>query len=116
MLVFGESEIRYLESLTSEARDATLARLYSHDIPAVLITQGFEPPAALAEAAERIAVPLLRTQNGTPHAMSQNLPYTCEPPLISTVMPGPVASAGDIQHGAPVRAPGLGSPALRKVD
>jgi len=71
VLVFGESEIRYLESLTSEARDATLARLYSHDIPAVLITQGFEPPIALAEAAERIAVPLLRTPNGTPHAMSR---------------------------------------------
>jgi HPr kinase/phosphorylase len=71
VLVFGESEIRYLESLTAEARDATLARLYSHDIPAVLITQGFDPPIALAAVAERIAVPLLRTPNGTPHAMSR---------------------------------------------
>jgi HPr kinase/phosphorylase len=71
VLVFGESEIRYLESLSPEARDATLARLYSHDIPAVLITQGFEPPAALSETAERMAVPLLRTSNGTPHAMSR---------------------------------------------
>src|SRR4029450_1544777 len=51
LLVFGESEIRYLESLSPEARDATLARLYSHDIPAVLITQGFDPPAALSETA-----------------------------------------------------------------
>ncbi len=34
VLVFGESEIRYLESLDAAARDATLRRLYSHDIPA----------------------------------------------------------------------------------
>ena len=33
MLVFGESEIRYLEALDTPARDATLRRLYSHDIP-----------------------------------------------------------------------------------
>ena len=44
VLIFGESEIRYLESLDVAARDATLGRLYSHDIPAVLITQGFAPP------------------------------------------------------------------------
>ena len=34
VLVFGESEIRYLESLDAAARDATLRRLYAHDIPA----------------------------------------------------------------------------------
>src|SRR5687767_15510409 len=61
VLVFGESEIRYLESLDAAARDATLERFYSHDIPAVLITQGFDPPAALSATAERTGVPLLRT-------------------------------------------------------
>ena len=71
VLVFGESEIRYIESLTAEARDATLRRLYSHDIPAILITQGFAPPPALSAIAERLGVPLLRTANGTPHAMSR---------------------------------------------
>jgi HPr kinase/phosphorylase len=71
VLIFGESEIRYLESLDAGARDATLRRLYSHDIPAVLITQGFDPPAALSDAAERMAVPLLRTRSGTPDTMSR---------------------------------------------
>ena len=66
VLIFGESEIRYLESLDVAARDATLGRLYSHDIPAVLITQGFDPPVELSETADRTAVPLLRTRNGTP--------------------------------------------------
>jgi len=71
VLIFGESEIRYLESLSSEGRDAALHRLYAHDIPAVLITQGFTPPAQLTETANRTAVPLLRTPGATPDAMSR---------------------------------------------
>ena len=71
VLIFGESEIRYLESLDVAARDATLGRLYSHDIPAVLITQGFAPPVELSATADRSAVPLLRTRNGTPDAMAR---------------------------------------------
>jgi HPr kinase/phosphorylase len=71
VLIFGESEIRYLESLTGEGRDAALHRLYAHDIPAVLITQGFTPPAQLIETADRTAVPLLRTRGGTPDTMSR---------------------------------------------
>ena len=71
VLIFGESEIRYLEALDGAARDATLGRLYSHDIPAVLITQGFAPPAELSASADRISVPLLRTRSGTPDAMAR---------------------------------------------
>ena len=71
VLIFGESEIRYLESLSSEARQAALHRLYAHDIPAVLITQGFAPPLQLAETADRTAVPLLRTGGATADAMSR---------------------------------------------
>jgi HPr kinase/phosphorylase len=71
VLIFGESEIRYLESLTADGCDAALHRLYAHDIPAVLITQGFAPPAQLVETADRTAVPLLRTPGGTPDTMSR---------------------------------------------
>src|SRR5215204_2915080 len=71
VLIFGESEIRYLEALDTTARDATLRRLYSHDIPAVLITQGFAPPAELSATADRTSVPLLRTRSGTPDAMAR---------------------------------------------
>jgi HPr kinase/phosphorylase len=71
VLILGESEIRYLESLDVTARDATLGRLYSHDIPAVLITQGFAPPVELSATADRTAVPLLRTRNATPDAMAR---------------------------------------------
>jgi HPr kinase/phosphorylase len=71
VLIFGESEIRYLESLDAVARDATLRRLYSHDIPAVLITQGFAPPLELTAIADRMDVPLLRTLSGTPDTMAR---------------------------------------------
>jgi HPr kinase/phosphorylase len=71
VLIFGESEIRYLESLAAEARDASLHRLYAHDIPAILITQGFPPPQQLVDTANRTAVPLLRTQGATPDTMSR---------------------------------------------
>jgi HPr kinase/phosphorylase len=71
VLIFGESEIRYLESLQPPDRSATLQRLFSHDIPAILITQGFRPPFELIEAAERTAVPLLGTPSGTPDSMSR---------------------------------------------
>lgn len=71
VLIFGESEIRYLESLPREAREASLHRLYAHDLPAVLITQGFAPPPQLAETADRTSVPLLRTRGATPDAMSR---------------------------------------------
>jgi HPr kinase/phosphorylase len=71
ILIFGESEIRYLESLDLPARTETLRRLYSHDNPAILITQGFQPPAELIDIAMRTGVPLLRTQSGTPDTMSR---------------------------------------------
>jgi HPr kinase/phosphorylase len=71
VLVFGESEIRYLESLERSVRQATIERFYAHELPAVLITQGFEPPVELREAAERHGIPLLRTRSGTPDAMSR---------------------------------------------
>ena len=71
VLIFGESEIRYLESLERDARQASLRRLYSHDLPSVLITQGFAPIGELTAIADERAVPLLRTSAGTPDAMSR---------------------------------------------
>src|SRR5215472_12753165 len=44
VLIFGESEIRYLESLEPAAREASLRLALTLDFPCVLITGGFEPP------------------------------------------------------------------------
>jgi len=48
VLIFGESEIRYLESLDSAARLRTLQAALTLDFPCVLITGGFAPPPEVA--------------------------------------------------------------------
>jgi HPr kinase/phosphorylase len=71
VLVFGESEVRYLESLGTDARMSTLAAAFSHDIPCVLITGGWDPPAELMAASERHHIPVLRTPVATPLAIAK---------------------------------------------
>jgi HPr kinase/phosphorylase len=71
ILVFGESEVRYLESLDGSSRMTVLAAAFSHDIPCVLITGGWKPPTELLAASDRYHVPLLRTTVATPAAIGK---------------------------------------------
>ena len=71
VLVFGESEVRYVESLGAGERRQALERVFGHDLPCVLITGGFTPAAEIADAANRASVPLLRTQASTPEAITR---------------------------------------------
>jgi HPr kinase/phosphorylase len=71
VLIFGESEIRYLESLDDAARGTSLRLSLTIDFPCVLITGGFPPPPELVSEAERAGVPLLRTPVVTPTAIAK---------------------------------------------
>ena len=71
VLVFGESEVRFLDALEHEARLQALAAVFTHDVPCVLIAGGWEPPADLRQGAERAQVPLLRTSVATPLAIGK---------------------------------------------
>lgn len=71
VLVFGESEVRFLESLDAPVRQATARRLYGHDLPCVLVTDSLEAPAEFVVEAERFGVPLLRTRLATPLAIAR---------------------------------------------
>src|SRR5712692_7820844 len=71
VLIFGESEIRYLESLESAARVTTLRLALTLDFPCVLITGGFSPPAEVVAEAERAKLPLLKTPVVTPTAIAK---------------------------------------------
>src|ERR1700704_2776585 len=53
VLIFGESEIRYLEGLDAAVRTESLRLALTLDFPCVLITGGFTPPAELEIEAER---------------------------------------------------------------
>src|SRR5262245_34160845 len=71
VLVFGESEIRYVESLHPDERRSALKRVFSHDLPCVLVTGDFMPPQEIIAAADEAAVPLLCTPASTPDAMAK---------------------------------------------
>ena len=71
VLVFGESEVRFLDALEHDVRFRALEAVFTHDVPCVLITGGWEPPADLRLGAERAQVPLLRTAVATPLAIAK---------------------------------------------
>ncbi|MBS1817713.1 MAG: HPr(Ser) kinase/phosphatase [Acidobacteria bacterium] len=71
VLIFGESEIRFLESLSTEARVRALDAALRHDFPCILITGGFTPPPELIAEAERAGVPVLQTSVVTPIAIAK---------------------------------------------
>src|SRR5438034_5665321 len=60
VLILGESEIRYIESLSTAARSSALRLAFTVDVPCVVITGGFQPPAELLREADRGSMPLLR--------------------------------------------------------
>src|SRR5438093_3600667 len=71
VLIFGESEIRYLESLDPVARVGALRLALTHDFPCVVITGGFTPPAELVGESARAKLPLLKTATVTPTAIAK---------------------------------------------
>ena len=71
VLVFGESEIRYVESLTLAARLSALERVFGHNLPCVLITGSFVPVPEIIEVADRASMPLILTTASTPEAMTR---------------------------------------------
>jgi HPr kinase/phosphorylase len=71
VLIFGESEIRYLESLPAEERSQTIRAAFSQSFPCLLMTGGLTPPRELVVEADRAAVPLMRTNVLTPTAIAK---------------------------------------------
>jgi HPr kinase/phosphorylase len=97
IVVFGESEVRYLESLTHDVRMDVLDKTFTHDIPCVLITGGWDTHADLQSASDRHQVPLLRTSISTPVAISR----------ISALLDDALA-VREIVHGVLMDVLGLG--------
>jgi HPr kinase/phosphorylase len=97
IVVYGESEVRYLDSLSHDARRDVLDTTFGHDIPCVLITGGWEAHADLRSASDRYEVPLLRTAVSTPVAISR----------ISALLDDALA-VREIIHGVLIDVLGLG--------
>lgn len=71
VLIFGESEIRFLESLDGASRARALRLALTLDFPCILITGGFAPPSELLVEAERARLPVLKTAVVTPTAIAK---------------------------------------------
>jgi HPr kinase/phosphorylase len=71
VLVFGESEVRYIDGLPPPDRTGVLHRVLSRDLPCILITDGLTPAPEILEEADRARVPLLVTRAATPEAMAR---------------------------------------------
>jgi len=71
VLVFGESELRYLDSLAPGARRAAMAAVVARDIPCVLITNAQVIVPEIVAEADRAGVPLLWTAWPTPTAIAR---------------------------------------------
>jgi HPr kinase/phosphorylase len=71
VLIYGESEVRFVESLDASTRRAALRRSFATDIPCVLITGGLDAPPDLVIEADRAGIPLLTTKVGTATAIGK---------------------------------------------
>ncbi|MCM3881821.1 MAG: HPr(Ser) kinase/phosphatase [Vicinamibacterales bacterium] len=72
VLVFGNSELRYLESLKPAERSETMRRVCEHeDVPCILVTGGLRVFGEIVFEAERCNLPVLRTQVPTPVAIAK---------------------------------------------
>jgi len=71
VLIYGESEVRYLEGLDPPARQRALGQSFATEVPCVLITGGLEAPDDLVQEADRAGVPLLSTRVGTATAIGK---------------------------------------------
>lgn len=97
VLIFGESEIRFIESLDLPSLTTALRLAIGADIPCVLITGGVTPRPELAIACERAHVPLIRTDVSTPIAIAK----------VSSILEGTLAERTVI-HGVLLDILGLG--------
>jgi HPr kinase/phosphorylase len=71
VLIFGDSEIRFLERLDPAARREALSRTFASDVPCLLVTGGAPVMPDLVVEAERANVPLIGTTVPTASAIGK---------------------------------------------
>ena len=73
--IFGLVETTYLNNLTEEERRISFERLFTHEIPAVVIAHGLEPFPECIEMAKKYGRVILRTPESTSDIMSSLISY-----------------------------------------
>ena len=89
--VFGETEIRFIDSLSSEAQRTSLETFFSLEMPAVVVTKGLRVPALLTQLAQEHGIPLLRSRLKTGDFYRRLQPFLEEAFAPTTTMHGSLA-------------------------
>lgn len=97
VLVFGASEVRYVEKMDGASRSEALRRLFDRDFPCVMLTAGLNAPDELEFEAERAGVPVIRTALSTPVAIAR----------LTTILEDELGPS-ETRHGVLVDILGLG--------
>jgi len=97
VLIYGESELQYLESMPVAQRRAALAQCFATEIPCVLLSGGGAVPGGLVDEAEAAGLPLLVTPAQTAVAISR----------ISALL-GDRLAVREMVHGVLLEVLGLG--------
>ena len=71
ILLFGESEVRFLESLDPAARRQALAKCFNAELPCLLLTGGADIAPEILLEGDRAGVPILRTSVPTAAAIGK---------------------------------------------
>jgi HPr kinase/phosphorylase len=59
--VFGNTEVKYLRTLTLEQQEAVLHKVFESNLSCVVVTKGLEVPAPLINGCQRTGLALMRT-------------------------------------------------------
>ncbi len=68
--ILGKVEYTYLTQISAEERYKRLEMLFSHKIPALIITRGLDAMDGMDELSEKYGVPVMRTQYSSSRFMS----------------------------------------------
>lgn len=89
--VLGETEIRYLESLSHEARQTALETFFSMPMPVIVVAKGLEVPPELLDLAASAGVPILRSKLKTGEVFRRLQPYLEDQLAPATTIHGSLA-------------------------
>lgn len=91
-LVFGQTEIAYLDSLEDDAARDRLQALFSFDIPVAFVTKGQDVPAVFLEIAEANSVPVILSHVSTKDFYLRIKPFLESALAVSTHLHGSLVS------------------------
>lgn len=89
--VFGETEITYLSTRTSEERSRILQLFFAHAMPCVFVTKGLQPPPDMVTAASAAKVPILTSTLSTNEFYTRIKPWIEDEFAPTTTLHGSLA-------------------------